>query len=190
MWRWRRWKKKTWDLVKLPVGKKPVGCKWVYNVKYGVDGSIERYKARLVAKGYTQTYGIDYLETFALVAKMNIVRILLSLAANYGWDLQQFDVKNAFLHGELEEEIYMEVPPGHRNNLPAHTVCKLKKALYDLKQLPRAWFGRFTRVMMAMGYRQSQGDHTLFIKHSPSGGVTALLIYVDDIIVIGNDDKE
>ena len=183
-------KNKTWELVKLPAGKKPVGCKWVYTVKYRADGSIERYKARLVAKGYTQTYGIDYLETFAPVAKMNTVRILLSLAANYGWDLQQFDVKNAFLHGELEEEIYMEVPPGYGNNLAAHTVCKLKKVLYGLKQSPRAWFGRFARVMMAMGYRQSQGDHTLFIKHSPSRGVTALLVYVDDIIVIGDDDKE
>jgi hypothetical protein len=183
-------KNKTWELVKLPAGKKPVGCKWVYTVKYRADGSIERYKARLVAKGYTQTYGIDYLETFAPVAKMNTIRILLSLVANYGWDLQQFDVKNAFLHGELEEEIYMEVPPGYGNNLAAHTVCKLKKALYDLKQSPRAWFGRFARVMMAMGYRQSQGDHTLFIKHSPSGGVTALLVYVDDIIVTGDDDKE
>jgi transposase InsO family protein len=183
-------KNKTWELVKLPAGKKPVGCKWVYTVKYRADESIERYKARLVAKGYTQTYGIDYLETFAPVAKMNTVRILLSLAANYGWDLQQFDVKNAFLHGELEEEIYMEVPPGYGNNLAAPTVCKLKKALYGLKQSPRAWFGRFARVMMAIGYRQSQGDHTLFIKHSPSGGVTALLVYVDDIIVTGDDDKE
>jgi hypothetical protein len=84
----------------------------------------------------------------------------------------------------------MEVPPGYRNNLAAPTVCKLKKALYGLKQSPRAWFGRFARVMMAIGYRQSQGDHTLFIKHSPLGGVTALLVYVNDIIVTGDDDKE
>ena len=183
-------KNKTWELVKLPEGKKPVGCKWVYTVKYKADGSIERYKARLVAKGYTQTYGIDYLETFAPVAKMNTVRLLLSLAANYGWDLQQFDVKNAFLHGELDEEIYMEVPPGFEKKLAARTVCKLKKALYGLKQSPRAWFGRFARVMLHKGYKQSQGDHTLFIKHSPSGGVTALLVYVDDIIVTGDDVKE
>ena len=84
----------------------------------------------------------------------------------------------------------MAVPPGYGNNLAAHTVCKLKKALYGLKQSPRAWFGRFARVMMAWGYRQSQGDHTLFIKHSPSGGVTALLVYVDDIIVTRDDEKE
>ena len=158
-------KNKIWELVKLPAVKKPMGCKWVYTVKYGADGSIERYKARLVAKGYTQTYGIDYIETFALAVKMNTVRILLSLAANYDWELQQLDVKNECLYGELEEEIYMEVPLGYVNNLAAHTVCKLKNALYGLKQSPRAWFGRFARVMIAMGYRQSQGDHTLFIKH-------------------------
>ena len=112
-------------------------------MKYIVDGSIERYKARLVATRYTQTYGIDCLETFALVGKMNTVRVLLLLVANYGWDLQQFDVKNAFFHGEVEEAIYMEIPQGYEDNLVAHIVCKLKKALYGLKQSPRAWFGRF-----------------------------------------------
>ena len=134
-------KNKTWDLVELPKGKSPVGCKWVFTVKYKADGSLERYKARLVAKGYTQTYGIGYLETFALVAKMNTVRVLLSLAANLGWCMQQFDVKNAFLHGDLDEEIYMEIPPGFGFNLEGNKVCKLKKALYGRKQSPRAWFG-------------------------------------------------
>ncbi|WVY99969.1 hypothetical protein V8G54_026039 [Vigna mungo] len=183
-------KNNTWELVTLPIGKRPVGCKWVYTVKYKADGSIEKYKARLVAKGFTQTYGVDYLETFAPVAKMNTVRVILSLAANYGWNLEQFDVKNAFLHGDLEEEIYMEIPPGYGRDVVTNTVCKLKKALYGLKQSPHAWFGRFTKVMTGLGYKQSQGDHTLFFKHSKSGGVTILLVYVDDIILTGDDKEE
>ena len=167
-----------------------MGCKWVFTVKYKADGSIERYKSRLVAKGYTQTYGVDYLETFALVAKMNTIQVLLSLAANFEWNLQQFDVKNVFLHGDLKEEIYMEVPPRFGKNLEGRNVCKLKKALYDLKQSPRAWFGKFAKVMITNGYKKSQGDHTLFIKHSTSGGVAALVVFMDDIIVTRNDKKE
>ncbi|KAL5833166.1 hypothetical protein ACOSQ3_016840 [Xanthoceras sorbifolium] len=163
-------KNKTWDLVKLPKGKKPVECKWVFTVKYKSDGTLERYKARLVATCYTQTYGIDYLETFTPVAKMNTVRVLLSLAANFGWNLQQFDVKNAFLHGNLEEEIYIKVPYGFSSTNEEQVVCKLKKALYGHKQSPRAWFGRFTKVMLNLGFKQSQVDHTLFVRHSPSGG--------------------
>nr|CAN71693.1 hypothetical protein VITISV_012128 [Vitis vinifera] len=166
-----------------------VDCKWIFTVKYKADGSLERHKARLVAKGYTQTYGVDFQETFAPVAKMNTIRIPLSLAAHYNWQLLQYDVKNAFLHGDLDEEIYMNIPPGFERNT-GNKVCKLKKAFYGLKQSPRAWLGRFAKVTKESGYKQSLGDHTLFIKHSVAGGVIVLLVYVDDIIVIGNDKRE
>jgi hypothetical protein len=182
-------KNNTWNLVSLPKGKKTVGCKWVFSLKYKVDGSIERYKARLVAKGYTQTYGVDYQETFSPVAKLNTVRVLLSIAANLDWPLHQFDVKNAFLHGDLEEEVYMNVPPGYTVSSGDQTVCRLQRALYGLKQSPRAWFGRFSLAMKKYGFQQSNSDHTLFLKHN-KGRVTALIIYVDDMIITGNDTEE
>ncbi|CAL8119329.1 unnamed protein product [Prunus armeniaca] len=105
-------KNRTWELVDLPTGKKLVGCRWVYTMKYKAYSNIERFKARLVTEGYTQTYGIDYMEIFALVAKINTVRVLLSLAVNLDWPLQQFDVKNAFLHVELTDKVYMDLPSG------------------------------------------------------------------------------
>ena len=132
----------TWELVPLPSMKKPIGCRWVFSIKYLSDGSIERYKARLVAQGYAQVYGIDYEETFAPVAKMNTIRVIVALAVHFSWSLQQYDVKNAFYHGDLEEEIYMKVLPGYSNSL-SNQLCRLRKALYGLKQSPRAWFGRF-----------------------------------------------
>ncbi|KAH9768480.1 Integrase catalytic domain-containing protein [Citrus sinensis] len=183
-------KNQTWELVDLPPGKKPVGCRWIYTIKYKADGSIERYKARLVVKGYTQTYGIDYTDTFAPVVKINTIRILLSLAVNLDWPVQQFDVKNAFLHGDLFEEIYMDLPPGcsgpERLN---QKVCKLKKSLYGFKQSPRAWFRKFTKAMVRFGYNQSNSDHTLFIKKR-QGKITALIVYMDDMVVTGNDEEE
>ena len=166
-----------------------MGCKWVFTIKYKADGSIDRYKARLVAKGYTQTYGIDYQETFSPVAKLDTVRVLISLAANLDWPLHQFDVKNAFLHGNLEEEVYMDIPPGCSTVSKTTTVCRLQKALYGLKQSPRAWFGRFTLAMTKYGLQQSNADHTLFLQHR-HGKVTALIIYVDDMMITGNDEEE
>jgi hypothetical protein len=182
-------KNKTWELVDLPTGKKAVGCKWVFTIKQTPEGKVDRYKARLVAKGYSQTYGIDYDETFAPVAKMGTVRTLISCAANFGWPLHQLDVKNAFLHGDLQEEVYMEIPPGFANEQTLGKVCKLKKSLYGLKQSPRAWFDRFRRALCDMGYSQCNGDHTVFYKHQGSH-ITILAVYVDDIVITGDDVEE
>ena len=123
--------------VNLPNGKMLVGYKWMFTVKFKSNGSLEHYKARLVAKGFTQTHGIDYRETFAPIAKLNIVHVLLSLTLNLEWPLYQLDVKNAFLNGELEEEVLMDAPPGFEDNFGTK-VCKLKKSLYGLKQSPQA----------------------------------------------------
>jgi Reverse transcriptase (RNA-dependent DNA polymerase) len=115
-----------------------VGCKWVFTVKKNLEGKVDRLKARLVVKGYIQTYGIDYEETFASMAKMNTIRTLISCAVNFGWNIHQLDVKNVFLHGDLKEEVYMELPPGFVNDKVAGKVCRLKRSLYGLKQSPRA----------------------------------------------------
>jgi hypothetical protein len=115
--------------------------------------------------------------------------VLLSLAANLDWPLHQFDVKNAFLHGDLEDEVYMDLPPGYTATSGDEVVCKLQRALYGLKQSPRAWFGRFSLAMKKYGYQQSHSDHTLFLKRQ-RGKVTALIIYVDDMIIMGDDSKE
>lgn len=180
----------TWEIVDLPKNKKVVGCKWVFTIKCKADGSIERYKARLVAKGFTQTYGIDYQETFAPVAKINSIRVLLSLAVNLDWPLYQLDVKNAFLNGDLKEEVFMSLPPGFEKRLGSNKVCKLRKTIYGLKQSSRAWFERFGKAVISYGYLQSQADHTIFYKHSKDGKVAILIVYVDDIILTGNDETE
>jgi hypothetical protein len=129
----------------------------------------EIFKARFVAKGYSQTYVIDYDDTFALVAKMSTVRTLNSCAANKGWKLHQMDVKNVFLHRELQEEVYMEISPGFWTKQTEGKICKLKKSLYGIKQSPMAWFDRLRRVVRSLGYSQSNVHHTLFFKHEREG---------------------
>ena len=117
----------TWERCILPKEKRVVGCKWVFSIKYHANGTIERYKARLVAKGYTQTFGVDYSETFSPVAKIDTIRVLFSIAANKDWPLYQFDVKNAFLHGKIEEEVYMQAPPGFSHEYNKGEGCRLEK---------------------------------------------------------------
>jgi Reverse transcriptase (RNA-dependent DNA polymerase) len=163
-----------------------VGCKWVYSVKHNPEGKVDRYKARLVAKGYTQTYGVDYEETFSPVAKMNIVRTLISCVVNFGWDLCRLDVKNAFLHGDLKEEVYMEIPTCFANEQLKDKVCCLKRSLYGLKQSPRTWFDKFSMAMKKLGYQQSNANHTMFIQRKGEK-ICILVVYVDDIVLTGND---
>lgn len=121
----------TWEVVTLPPGKRPIGCKWVFKVKLKTDGTLERCKARLVAQGYTQKYGINFEETFSLVVKMATVRCIIALAASMKWTVYLLDVNNVFLHGDLHEEVYMKMPQGIPN--PDNKVCRLRKSLYGLK---------------------------------------------------------
>lgn len=175
----------TWDVVTCPPSVKPLGSKFVFSVKLRSDGSIDRYKARLVVLGNKQEYGLDYDETFAPVAKMTTVRTILALAASQSWSLHQMDVKNAFLHGDLKEEVYMKLPNGMHNSLP-NAVCKLKRSLYGLKQAPRVWFEKFRSTLLGFSFKQSQYDSSLFHQQT-SAGIVVLLVYVDDIVITGSD---
>ncbi|KAL0641511.1 hypothetical protein Bca4012_102648 [Brassica carinata] len=182
-------KNDTWYESELPKGKRAVSSRWIFTIKYLANGQIDRKKTRLVARGFTQTYGEDYIDTFAPVAKLHTIRIVLSLAVNLEWGLWQMDVKNAFLQGELEDEVYMLPPPGLEHLVKKGNVLRLKKAIYGLKQSPRAWYNKLSTTLNGRGFRKSELDHTLFTLNTPSG-IVVLLVYVDDIIITGSDKEE
>ncbi|KAL0354232.1 UNVERIFIED_CONTAM: Retrovirus-related Pol polyprotein from transposon RE2 [Sesamum angustifolium] len=178
---------KTWRITHLPDGKKAIGCKWVYKLKLKADGSVDRYKARLVAKGYNQIEGIDYTDSFSLVAKVVTVRLFLTIATSHGWPIRQLDVNNAFLHGYLDEDLYMVPPKGY--SVESGMVCKLERSLYGLKQASRQWNVEFTTKLQEFGFMQSPNDYCLFVKTTDSE-ILALLVYVDDILLTGSSLEE
>lgn len=173
---------RTWHLVPCPKGCNIIGYKWVYKVKRKANGTIDRYKAQLVAKGYKQQYGIDYEDTFSPVVKSATIHLILSIIVSKGWSLRQLDVQNAFLHGVLEEEVYMQQPLGYIDKVHPSYVCKLDKALYGLKQAPRAWYARLYGKLEQLGFKSSKADTSLFY-YNKNGHTLFVLVYVDDIIV-------
>ena len=179
----------TWDLVAKPSDVNIIGCKWVYKLKHKPDGSIDRYKARLVAKGYHQTLGLDYFETFSPMVKAATIRTILTIALSCQWEVRQLDVHNAFLNGELEEQVYMSQPPSYVDTKFPAKVCHLKKALYGLKQAPRAWFQRLSSTLLQWGFSTSRTDSSMFISFGKSTTLI-VLIYVDDILVTGSSHMQ
>ena len=177
-------KNKVWELVPRPERVNIVTNRWVLRIKRKPDGVIERYRARLVARGFTQVYGQDYRETFAPVVNTTTVRILLSFAAINDLKIAQFDIKTAFLYGDLEEEVYMEQPYGfvQGNDM----VCRLRKSLYGLKQAPRQWGIRFRNFLIGMKFDQCKNDDCVFIRHNP---LTIIAIYVDDGLVLAYNQQ-
>ena len=173
---------KVWRLVEKPKGcRNVIGTKWIFKNKQDENGIVVRNKARLVAQGFSQVEGIDYGETYAPVARLESIRILLAYASHHNFKLQQMDVKSAFLYGPLKEEVYVKQPPGFEDpNFPNH-VYRLDKVLYGLKQAPRAWYEHLRELLLDRGFEVGQIDPTLFTK-KVNGELVVCQLYVDDII--------
>ncbi|KAD6795877.1 hypothetical protein E3N88_06773 [Mikania micrantha] len=178
-------KNNTWTIETLPEGKRAIDSKWVYKIKYKPNGDVERYKARLVARGFTQIEGEDFHDTFAPVAKLVTVRTLLAVATKRNWFIHQLDVNNAFLHGDLDEEVYMKIPHGFLKEND-NRVCRLRKSLYGLKQASHNWYQKFTNALLGLSFTTSKADHSLFLYRHKDVFI-AVLIYVDDVIMAGNN---
>jgi hypothetical protein len=184
-------KNQSWHLPPPPPksGVIVIDCKWVYNIKKKYDGSIDRYKARLEAKGFKQRYGIEYEDTFSPVVKAATIQIVLSIAISKGWSLRQLDMQNTFLHGVLEEEVYMKQLPGYEDKQHPNYVCRLDKVIYGLKQAPHAWYSRLSSKLQMLGFMPSKGDTSLFFLSNKQ--VTMyVLVYVHDIIVASSSQGD
>ncbi|GJR83784.1 ribonuclease H-like domain-containing protein [Tanacetum coccineum] len=175
-------KNNTWVLVPKPPNVNVVRSMWLFRHKYHTDSSLSRYKAHLVANGRSQQFGVDCDDTFSPVVKPATIRTILSLVLFRNWPIQQFDVRNAFLNGDLSKTVYMYQPPGFVDAWFPHHGCRLERSLYGLKQVPRAWFQRFAGYAYKVGFSSSRCDSSLFI-YQYGSEVAYLLIYVDDIVL-------
>ncbi|MCR2847927.1 hypothetical protein KN825_15195, partial [Weizmannia coagulans] len=176
----------VWTLIDAPEGIKTIGCKWVFKRKTDMDGKVHTYKARLVAKGFKQTHGINYDETFSPVAMSKSIRSLIVIATYYDYEIWQMDVKTTFLNGNLLEDVYMTQPEGFVQSKDSNKVCKLQRSIYGLKQASRSWNLRFDESVKEFGYIKNE-DEPYVYKKSSGSTIVFLVLYVDDILLIGND---
>jgi hypothetical protein len=177
----------TWVLVPPPRGRRILRNMWLFSVKEHADGSIERYKARLVIMGNDQLYGYDYQETFAPVVRYESLRLMLALAAKYNFVVHQMDVKTAFLHGDVDAEIYMHQPQGYREvGAKSNYVCKMQRSLYGMKQAPRIWYALMTSFLTSLGFTRTKKDYCLFFKRGENGKLVYICLYVDDLTILGS----
>ena len=184
-------KNQTWELVRLPTERKIITCKWIFKKKEGTSPTEGiKYKARVVARGFHQIEGVDYNEIFSPVVRHTSIRVLLAIVAHQDLELEQLDVKTAFLHGELEEEIYMTQPDGFHVPGKENHVCKLRKSLYGLKQSPRQWYKRFDSYMMQLGYNRSSFDSCVYYNKLKDGSRIYLALYVDDMLIASRDKSD
>ncbi|KAL4342059.1 hypothetical protein GQ457_08G024400 [Hibiscus cannabinus] len=179
----------TWFLTDLPSGKHAIGVKWVCRTKFNPDGIAFKNKARLVIKGYAQIGGVNYGDTFAPVARLDTIKLLIAIAGQLGWNVFHLDVKSAFLNGELEEDIYICQPEGFVVPGKEHQVYKLKRALYGLKQAPRAWYYRIDSYLQKLGFQRCINEATLYLKKDKNAYLLVISLYVDDLLVMGSNDK-
>ena len=177
----------VWDLVKLPKDRKAVGSKWVFKLKVGPDGLVERHKARLVAQGFSQKQGLDYDETFSPVVRFESLRTVIALAVQNSMKMHQMDVTTAFLNGELQEEVYMKQPEGFVSEGQEDLVCKLKQSIYGLKQSPRCWNSALDNKLKQMDFVQAKGDPCLYL--ASEGEMFIIAVYVDDIVLARKSDQ-
>ena len=177
-------KNNTWELVPPGDAHHIIRSKWVFRAKLKAD----KYKVRLVAKGFQQAPGLDFSETFSPMIKASTIRIIFTLVVSRNWDIQQIDINNAFLNGDLCEDVFMDQPAGFVDSTKPTYVCKLHKALYGLKQAPRVWFAKLKSALIAWGFSNSVSDTSLFFTHK-GGRPLFLLVYVDDILITGEDSN-
>ena len=180
-------KNDTYELVEPPKDRKALKNKWVFKLKRDENEQLTKFKARLVVKGFGQKEGVDFDEIFSPVVKITSIRVILGMAASMDLEVEQLDVKTAFLHGDLEEEIYMEQPEGFEVEGKEYMVCKLKKSLYGLKQAPRQWYKKFDSFMVSHGYKRTDADPCVYIQQFTGGNFIILLLYVDDMLIVGQD---